>query len=238
MKYIKIPKGVLARTFKCADQSDLDMYVRLDTWGEGSCFFHSLCMLLVSGNMVSGNTVTYTLSTPTPEYQSFEVEIKHPTLGLFRENFREVGIQLRQRLSKELADNLSLWTKFTAQTRVNLDRTDKVQTAEGAVEELSKVSVWADIWTIRYAAWRLKVNALFVNPSAVHEPIYCGVENFSGGALGNTVFIYWSDHVHFEPIVKLQQEQCTMLRHFGQNHRFVKCIRDQYKNSCPLDPVQ
>jgi hypothetical protein len=229
MKTHPIPKGVLAKVFKCED--NLNSYVRLETWGEGSCFFHSICMLLVKGNKVRGNMVTYTLDTQNPKYQSFTVEVKKHVP--FRESFREVGLDLRKRLSEELVVRPELWAKFEEKNRVNLERTDKKQTMGGAVDELSKKEVWADIWTIRYCVWRLGVNALFVNPSSDHEPIYCGVENFAHEK--RTVFIYWSNHSHFEPIVQVHGNK--IVRSFGQNHSFLQCLRNQYKQACPLDPI-
>jgi hypothetical protein len=231
MKFHKIPEGVLKRAFGCQDEHELDSYVRLDCWGEGSCFFHSLCMLIVINNKVHNNQVTYTLDTPNSTYRYFTVPLK-PTIP-FCETFRQVGIQLRQALGRELAQYPKLWAKFERENKVNLGRTDKQQTAQGAVEELGKIEVWADIWTIRYCAWRLKLNVLFVNPTSAQEPIYCGVENFDQGK--HTIFIYWSNHSHFEPIVQLEGD--TFLRSFGQNHRFLECLRNQYKKACPLDPI-
>lgn len=230
MKYHCIPEGVLVRTFGCATQDGLDMYVRLETWGEGSCFFHSLAMLLVKGNRVQDNQVTYTLNTPNASYQSFTVNVLNTP---FRESFRQVGIQLRKRLGKELEQNPKLWEQFESHVHMNLERTDKHQTMGGAIKELAQKEVWADIWTIRYCVWRLKVNALFVNPSSSQEPLYCGVENFEHE--NRTVFIYWSNHSHFEPIVQLHDN--TIVRSFGQNHRFLKCLKEQYKRACPLDPI-
>ena len=52
MLYHIIPNGVLQRAFGFDDIHDVHKYVRLDCWGEGSCFFHSLCLLLVIRNEV------------------------------------------------------------------------------------------------------------------------------------------------------------------------------------------
>lgn len=229
MKFHRIPQGVLARTFRCAE--DYDTYVRLDCWGEGSCFFHSVALLTVVENRVHNQTIVYKLATKNKHYQTYQVAL-NPKVP-FCENFRQVGIQLRQRLGKELECKPALWAQFEKENSVNLNRTDKKQTVRGAIEEFAKVETWADIWTIRYCAWRLGLNLLFVNPNSAQEPIYCGVENFDHGCL--TLFIYWSDHVHFEPIV--QQAGCDLVRAFGENHAFLKCLRMQYKKACPLDPI-
>ena len=230
MLYHKISDGVLARAFGFDSIHDVHKYVRLDCWGEGSCFFHSLCLLLVVRNRVHGNMVEYTLSTPNRAYQRFVVERKEP----FCESFRQVGIALRKRLSNELQKHPALWDSFKKHNHVNMSRTGKTQTLDGVVKELSNPSVWADIWTIRYCAWRLQVNVLFVNPSNEQEPIYCGVENFNHG--NHVLFIYWSNHSHFEPIVFVEDNQ--VVRSFGENHDLVKRLKDQYKKGCPNDPIE
>jgi hypothetical protein len=166
-----------------------------------------------------------------PQYQRFTVPL-NPALP-FSENFRQVGIALRKQLAQELKTSPNLWTQFQSQNSVNVDRADKVQCAGGAVTDLSNAEAWADIWTIRYAAWRLKLNILFVNPSSTQEPVYCGVENFTNGK--TTLFVYWSNRMHFEPIV--QKNGCEIVRLFGQNHAFLQCLRTQYKQACPIDPI-
>lgn len=237
----KIPEGVLERTFGCDKVHDVHNYVRLDCWGEGSCFFHSVCLLLVVHNKVEGNMATYTLDTPSQTYRTFRVPILHNKP--FCESFRQVGIRLRQRLGKELSQRPNLWQKFRKQNNIDTSHAGKIQTVQGGIKELNDPSVWADIWTIRYCAWRLRVNTLFVNPSNAHEPLYCGVENFNRGK--HVLFIYWSNHSHFEPIVYLQDAQDaqgpskrTIKRSFGENHEFVKCLTSQYKHACPYNPIE
>ena len=194
MKYFKIEEGVLQKVFQCDHNEDLNSYVRLETWGEGSCFFHSLCLLIVIQNKINNNSVTYTLDTPAHHYKTFTVKLIKQLP--FKESFRQVGIALRQRLGQELEQKPHLWELFKQQNVINLEKTNKNQTLEGVIDDFSKKNVWADIWTIRYSAWRLKINTLFVNPDSNTEPIYCGVENFKHSS--RTVFIYWSNHSHFE----------------------------------------
>jgi len=229
MKTNTIPKGVLENTFQCAE--DYSSYVRLDCWGEGSCFFHSVALLTVISNKLNNDHIIYTLYTPNSKYSTFKVQF-HPNIP-FAENFRQVGIMLRQRLGAELKQSPGLWDQFIRQNHINQDRTDKVQTVQGAIQELHQIETWADIWTIRYCAWRMQLNLLFVNPSSSQEPIYCGVENFQNQE--RTFFIYWSNHSHFEPIVQISNGE--VVRSFGQNHAFLKCLRSQYKQSCPFDPI-
>lgn len=227
MKIYPISATILKKVFKCQGGN----YARVETWGEGSCFFHSLAMLLVSHNHTLDQKVVFHLKTPSSSYRRFEVSAKTP----FRESFRQVGLDLRRRLAQELQEHPNLWKKFQATKHINLERTDKKrQTHKDIVKELFNVSTWADIWTICYCAWRLRVNVLFINPASSDEPIYCGVENFRH--FGITVFIYWSNHTHFEPVV---QVECNgkFKRTFGQNHKFMQCLKSQYKQGCPNDPI-
>ena len=236
MKFHVIPKNVLQNVFQC-EKGAVDAYVRLDCWGEGSCFFHSVCLLVVSGNQIeNGKQITYTLDVPNPAFRTFQVPLLTPHLKSFPENFRQVGVMLRKKLSEELARTPSLWKQFLRTNPINLNRTDKaMQSVHETITELAQVDVWADIWTIRYCAWRLRLNILFVNPDSQHEPIYCGVENFTNGP--KTLFIYWSNKTHFEPIVKCIANSNAQ-RTFGQDHHFIKCLAGQYKRGCPLDPIQ
>jgi hypothetical protein len=231
MKGIAIPKGVLQAAFGCETDSELESYLRMDCWGEGSCFFHSVCLLMVIRNRVVGDTVEYTLDIPNKRFRTFRVKIIKG--APFCETFRQVGLAMRKRLCEDLTANRQLWAEFQRQNDVNLAKTDKVQDVGGTIKELVDITVWADIWTIRYTAWRLRLNVLFVNPASATEPVYCGVENFTDGR--HTIFIYWSNGTHFEPIVKVDGSRMT--RSFGQNHRFIECLRKQYKQTCPLDPI-
>lgn len=230
MKYFKINKSVLEKVFQCDHDENLNSYVRLETWGEGSCFFHSLCMLILIRNQVHGNNVTYTLDTPVKQYKHFTVNLLQNQP--FKESFRQVGIALRKKLGRELEKQPTLWKQFKSQVHINPKKTDKNQTLQGVINDFEDKHAWADIWTIRYAAWRLKINTLFINPDSTMEPIYCGVENFEQPL--RTVFIYWSNHSHFEPVIKILDNQ-QIVRSFGQNHAFIKCLSNQYKKECPLD---
>lgn len=230
MLYHVIPNGVLQRAFGFDYIHDVHKYVRLDCWGEGSCFFHSLCLLLVIRNEVQQDKIKYTLDTKSTLYKTFLVKKLEP----FCESFRQVGLQLRKRLGEELSQKPHLWQSFLKQNHVNMNRTGKAQNVQGIITEFANIHTWADIWTIRYCAWRLQVNVLFVNPSNKQEPLYCGVENFNHG--NHVLFIYWSNHSHFEPIVYLSSNK--IIRSFGENHDIVKRLKQQYKKGCPYDPIE
>lgn len=228
MKGIVFNHDVLVRTFGC-DAEHLDGYYRLDCWGEGSCFFHSMAILTVQGNTVdeSKNRVTYHM-----KFGSTRLNITVPMVQPFQESFRQVGVQIRKNLGEEI--NSKLWAQFTEHNHINPAHADEKLDMGGVQKELQNESTWANIWTIRYTAWRLGLNILFINPDSKIEPLYCGVENFAHGQ--DSLFIYWSNHQHFEPVVRQVGKECT--RTFGQDHAFIKCLRNQYKRACPSDPIE
>lgn len=224
MKGQELSPDLLNSVFKC--DSKHNNYFRLDCWGEGSCFFHSVALLTVQNNRVIGDQVEYLLQFGKSTYR-----VRVPLITPFVESFRQVGPYIRTHLARDLQKNPDLWSKFTREVKIDLARTDKPhQTRDQVIHELQSVEEWADIWTIQYTAWRLKLNLLFINPSMPQEPLYCGVENFSNGE--DTLFIYWSNGSHFEPVVKVEHNHA--IRTFGQDHIFLECLRKQYKKGCPL----
>ena len=79
MKTIPIPRRVLQRAFKC-NMKDLDSFRRLDCWGEGSCFYHSLAMLIVQSNRVENGVGGHRELAPWPVW----------VIGLAWDSFRAV----------------------------------------------------------------------------------------------------------------------------------------------------
>lgn len=232
MKLHDINPDVLSRTFKCDKSVDLTSYKRIDTWGEGSCLYHAIAIATARKNRVLGNEVEFVLALGPRNKMKIRVPMipNHP----LRNSFYRVGVTIRRNLAMELKHNPGLWKQFLKENNINERRSDRRLDAMGAIQELLDIEEMVDIWTIRYSIWRLCINVLFVNPKSPVEPIYCGVENFHRG--NNTMFIYWSNGMHFEPIVKIKGGHFSTL--FGQDHAFVKCIKVQYNGGCPFDPIE
>lgn len=243
MRVLPIPTKLLDRTFGC--HPDKHSFVRLEEqYGGGSCFFHSLATLLVMGQLRTSNSIIYLLNTASTTFQLFKVVVNSSNSQNI-DAFRQVGIMLRRRLANELVAKPQLWEQFCKSVTIYASTalTTNLKLAS-QVSNLLQSSVWADTWAIKYTAWRLHVNILFVNPTSWDEPIYCGVEAFDNAALH--VFIYWSHNIHFEPIVQLKQTnqsnqsdqtgQWTVRRMFG-NSKFVQCFKQQYAKMCALTPT-
>lgn len=240
MRVLPIPTELLDRTFGC--HPDKHSFVRLEEqYGGGSCFFHSLACLLVQGNLRTKDSVVYLLNTASTTYQLFKVDLKSSIdtndTNDTNDTFRQVGIMLRRRLANELVAKPHLWEQFCKSVPIYASTAFSTSLAMASqVSNLLQSSVWADTWAIKYTAWRLHVNILFVNPTSWDEPIYCGVEMFDNAALH--VFIYWSHNIHFEPVVQLESQNQKWLVHrmFG-NSQFVQCFKQQYAKMCKLTPI-
>ena len=234
---VKIPEHVQAKAFGC-DYDHHEEYLRFEVLGAGACFFHSVCAALVVGNLVENNKVVFLLETSNLVYQLFEVDLK----SSLEESFDQVGIMLRKRLAQELKAAPKLFDDFLASTRIFEGTASSTKRdVSRQITDLLEAATWADTWTIKYTAWRLKVNFLFVNPTDVdYHPFYCGVEGFRAADLN--VFIYWSGHMHFEPVFRVDQSKnntaLKVTRAFAATDPLVACFMAQYKETCPATPIQ
>lgn len=236
-------------TFECGSETEKNAarFQRINIWGNGTCFFHSVACLLANANESSGNTITYHLAIPSNKnlpstdtiahsstkqtvQLAFTVPNRYDSDRHFYKNFEQVGLQLRQYLSQTVTEERFaqfLEEGFSSDLKWALASTmpDWVDVKK----QLATPSQWADIWTIKYAAWTLSVNLLFINGSSREEPIFCGVENFENGPW--TLFIYWSGKVHFEPIVQIHPETHKCCKVFSTTHPFVQCLKQRFESS-------
>lgn len=240
-------------TFQCG-QAETRHFRRLDIWGSGSCFFHSTACLLTYANETStdaqGNeTITYYLAIPSNENiranasdpvkvngpneivrLAIQVPNRHP--DKFYKNAKQVGVALREYLSETVTKEryeVFLDKGFSSDLKWALQ--DKMPDWIKIKALLANPSAWADIWAVKYAAWALSLNLLFINGSSREEPIFCGVENFHRGPW--TLFVFWSGKVHFEPIVEMVDAHGTAVKQgiFLTNHPFVKCLEGRFVSS-------
>ncbi len=237
-------------TFQCG-QAEARHFRRLHIWGNGSCFFHSVAALLVYRNKVQDKMITYYLAIPTNQnlvkadeevhhttpahtvHLAFHVPNRYPA-DKFYHNFEQIGIQLRQYLSQTITQPRFaqfLNHAFTTEMKdiLTTDAPDWITVKK----ELASPSKWANIWTVKYAAWALSLNLLFINGTSREEPIFCGVENFNRGPW--TLFIFWSGKVHFEPIVELKTETSAQIKQrvFQTSHSFINCLQQRFESAQP-----
>jgi hypothetical protein len=256
-------------TFQCA-QTDAHTFRRLEIWGNGTCFFHSVVCLLTYQNKIVGDAIEYSMAIPSSE--NIRVKADDPILRTdskhtaslvfqvknqhdpekFYKNAEQVGILLRQFLSQTLTkDRYAQFLKEAFSTDLQWALQGQTPDWTTVKEILQNPSKWADIWVVKYTAWALSLNILFINGSSRQEPVFCGVENFNHGPW--TLFVFWSGKVHFEPIVQVvkdrndgdtqkdtYEEIDIAHRIFPTTHPFILCLRDRFASSqaggCNMQP--
>jgi hypothetical protein len=231
-------------TFQCGEQADASRFRRLHIWGNGSCFFHSVACLLCCRNVETKEAIQFYLAIPSDKNLAakptlkrtelcFPVPRKYPAQK-FHRHFEQVGIQLRRYLSQTLTeDRYRTFCKQAFSSGTAWALAEKAPSWIDVKTKMAEPSKWADIWVVKYAAWALSLNLLFINGTSREEPIFCGVENFENGPW--TLFIFWSGKVHFEPIVELApgSPDKPILSHriFLTSHPFIRCLKDRYESS-------
>jgi hypothetical protein len=247
-------------TFQCGSHLDASKFRRLHIWGSGTCFFHSVACLLVYKNIVHQDSVNYYLAIPTNKNlvavgEKVSTTTQQTTVDLcfstpnryathkFYHNFEQVGIQLRQYLSQTITQ--AKFEQFKDQafsSDMKWALSDKIPDWIDVKKQMAEPSKWANIWVVKYAAWALALNLLFINGTSREEPLFCGIENFENGPW--TLFIFWSGKVHFEPIVQIRDtisdppsstpdletlEIAT--RVFSTKHPFINCLRSRFESN-------
>lgn len=248
-------------TFQCGQPLDAH-FRRLNVWGNGTCFFHSVATLLVHSNVVENNTILYHLAIPTTKnlqlsssnsvqvsncdqtvYLTFSVPLTYDGPKFYR-NFEQVGIQLRKYLSYTVTkERYAAFQREAFSSDLKWALAGKAPDWVAVKAQLSNPAEWADIWTVKYAAWALSLNLLFINGTSREEPVFCGVENFRNGPW--TLFIFWSGKVHFEPIVQVSEPDespptITQRAFLTDHHPFIKCLEQRFQSSeqggCRMEP--
>lgn len=247
-------------TFQCGSHVDAAKFKRLHIWGSGTCFFHSVACLLVYKNVVKPDSIEYYLAIPTDKnlvaagdpvrkttpQKTVDLCFKIPNRygdPKFYHNFEQVGIQLRQYLSQTLTQ--ARFEQFKDQafsSDLKWALADKIPDWIEVKKKMVEPSKWADIWVVKYAAWALALNILFINGTSREEPLFCGIENFENGPW--TLFIFWSGKVHFEPIVEMtdvisgqnpstpQSEGLQVeTRVFSTKHPFINCLKSRFESN-------
>ena len=235
-------------TFQCGNTIPASSFGRLNIWGNGTCFFHSIACLLAHSNKVMGDSVIYKLAIPSNKNlptsgpnTDFQTTTKNQTVHLvftvgkqhdpqhFYKNFEQVGLQLRQYLSETLtAERWTLFLKEAFSSDMAWSLSPVTPNWIEVKKQMAELSMWADIWVVKYAAWALSLNILFINGTSREEPIFCGIENFRKGPW--TLFVFWSGKIHFEPIVQLNHSSVTS-RVFQTNHPFIQCLEQRFESN-------
>lgn len=224
LEILEIPKDV-TKSFTCIPET----MARLNIWGNGSCFFHSIAILLVVQNQVVDNVIRYTLQFPPGHHLESDyltIEVPKTSEEAFYKYFEKVGLALRNVVCDSLSEEYFKkfeQESFSTDLKEQIDSTNWMELKGG----LKSPHKWADIWSIKYTAWLLNLNILFINGSDPQHPLFCGVENFNKSPW--TLFVYWVGRVHFEPIVQVNGS-IVERRIFPTDHEWIQCIQKEYES--------
>ena len=93
--------------------------------------------------------------------------------------------------------------KTSERTKNLMDRFPGIHSKDHVCSLLENTKTWADVYMILYVMDVLDLNIWFIDDT--NHSTYCGIQGHSVQTQP-TIFILWTDHSHFQPIVKLE---CT-----------------------------
>ncbi len=209
--------GIKKRYFS---RVNLDV-VRAGALDDGSCFYHTLFMLLANGKGVLGGG---RVAPP----------LKHdPANKIINAKKRVAGRQLRAYLERGLTE--AAWRKFW-QRKVgnNPAALAKVPSAAKVKEKMRKTRQWADVYVIAYVMDKLNMNIMFFDMTT--GKVYCGVENFDkSDPTRKNGFVAWVGRSHFEPVAFVDPRDPESFQTvFPNNHPLVTHLIHKYvAEECP-----
>jgi len=174
---------------------------RYGTIGDGSCFFHSVCLAM--------NYNGYTDETSKDERTRIVMELRNLLADTFESNS---------------AENL----KFIAG---QIKQPIKEYIAEEVCKKMRIKSAWADEFMIRWSSHVLKRNIVFMNVSKNENSPYCSVHSASTEKSVKhcevpkepMIIVAWVNSNHFELIVRIddiepQNETVTVTTQFDSEN--------------------
>jgi hypothetical protein len=168
-----------------------DFYV-VDTFGKGSCFFHSVAEAVC------------------PEYDWIGNSRERESLGLrLRKSFLKYS---NEQLYKEAMDVTMERLQRLRQKSAKAPSMSDIPSYAVFQRKLGTPSVWADLVLISYISHIFNMNLVFFDDAACE--LYYGASRFDAKADFPTIFINWHSHRHFELIVRIDEESGRIERQF------------------------
>ena len=214
-KFAYLPK----HTIGVDDEARPKQGIRLGTIGDGSCFFHSLCLALNKHEI--WNLESYVDSD--------------------KERRQKISQILRAYLSEKL--NLSDYEEVAKKMDHN---SGEILSYDTLKLKLLDSKFWANELIIRWTSKCLNINIIFLNlmenamfcnvhHSQITKSLNCKSSNGCGGPT-QTIIVAWVKHQHFELIGAIEQE--TKNKHLQVRVIFtkedVKQIMKKYFSQCPI----
>ena len=190
--------------------------MRIGTIGDGSCFFHSICLALDQHDLWIGSYVDSS-----------------------KEKRQEIAHELRRVLSEAVTEE-ELDTIFAEATN-SLTK----PTLDAFKKKLKNSKTWADEPIIRYTSKKLNKNIIFLNLSSnsmfcnVHHPdILKNIHCKTCEAL-ETIVVAWVKHQHFELIGILEKidSKNIYIEPLIKDTKLIKAIMDEYFKQCKIKKI-
>lgn len=230
---------------------------RVDTYGDGSCFAHSVCRnlnLKHGGGKSCGLLLREVLAQfclPRPPVKRLKT-----MLLLLEESLSRRLTGLRRWFNKVVRGCVgaptvwdAIWSRLGSPPTVPSAH-EAYRALHVPVRKLRGALPWFDVFHITYASALMMLNIVFINSSPecyrecvegaacvrkCKEPgLYCGVENYAEGNM--TMLVNWWENRHFEAIVlkKPSGELKSMFPYGGEEAKRIMAIL----RSCDISPQE
>ena len=192
--------------------------IRIGTLGDGSCFFHSICLAL------NKNDIWHNES-----YVDSSIEDR-----------KKISLELRNHLSRQIKkeDYEEIISKhFKKNTK------EPLTSFEDFKKKLLDSKVWADELIIRWTSKCLNLNIIFLNlmenamfcnvhHSQIIKSLNCKFDNGCGGPT-KTIIVAWVKHQHFELIGIIENTLSNDIRaRVVFTHEDAQQIMKKYFSQC------
>jgi hypothetical protein len=191
--------------------------IRLGTIGDGSCFFHSICLCLNKNHIWQSKS--YILSK--------------------KDKRQEIALALRNYIADHVTEDL-LKTVYKEMRNKNA----KIN-LEDLKTKLRTLKTWANEVIIRVTSKILKKNIIFLNLMKntmfceVHDDdtersTHCTSEDSSCALPNDTIIVAWVNYKHFEliGIAESKSGVCANVKVQFNDKPTIKFIMDHYFQSC------
>ena len=191
--------------------------MRIGTIGDGSCFFHSICLCLNKSKIWDNES--YILANHKAR--------------------QEIALKLRNYVADHMTEDLleQIYKEMrNKNAKITLEQLDK---------KLRTLKTWADETIIRATSKILNKNIIFLNLMKntmfceVHDDdtersTHCTAEDSSCGIPAHTIIVAWVNYKHFELIgvAESKTETAANIKVQFNDKPTIKFIMDHYFQSC------
>lgn len=185
-----------------------DFYV-VDTFGRGSCFFHSIAEAVC------------------PEYDWIHNSQARESLGLrLRKSFLKYS---NEQLYKEAMEQTTARLAALRKKSCKAPSMPEIPSYAVFQRKLGTPSVWADLVLISYISAIFNMNLVFFDDTACE--LYFGASRFEAKEDVPTIFINWHSHRHFELIVRIDDSRVERQFFYPKHKAIIDRVARAYNQA-------